>query len=94
MKFKVILVSLLLSMGSFAMADATQDAIDAAIKGKKAAAAAGFEWKDMGKLLKKAQKAAKSGKDKKAIKIANVLVMQSKAALKQAELAKNAGPRF
>jgi len=94
MKLKVILVSLALSFSSFALADATQDAIDAAIKAKKAAAAVGFEWTTMGSDIKKAQKAAKAGKDKKAIAIANVVVMHGKAALKQAELAKKAGPRF
>lgn len=94
MKLKVILASLLLSFGSLAIADATSDAIDTATKAKKAAAAVGFEWNSMGKDIKKAQEAAKAGDDKKAIKIANVVIAHGKAALKQAEIAKKAGPRF
>ena len=91
---KILLASLLVSFSSLAMADATSDAIDAAKKGRKAAAAVGFEWKSMGKMIKKAEAAAKDGKSKKAIKIANTVLAHSKAALKQAEVAKTAGPTF
>ena len=94
MKLKILLATLALTLSSGAMANKTTDAIDAAKKAKKAAAAVGFEWTSMGKLIKKAEAAAKKGKDKKAIKLANNVVSQSKAALKQAELAKTAGPRF
>jgi len=94
MKLKVLLATLALSISAGAMADKTQDAIEDARKAKKAAAAVGFEWTTMGKLLKKAEKAAKDGKDKKAIKLANTVVLHSKAALKQAELAKTAEPKL
>ena len=94
MKLKLLLATLALTVSAGAMAGKTQDAIDAAKKAKKEAAAVGFEWTTMGALIKKAEKAAKAGKDKKAIKLANTVVFQSKAALKQAELAKKAGPRF
>ncbi len=94
MKLKLLLATLALTVSAGAMANKTQDAIDAAKKAKKEAAAVGFEWTLMGKYIKKAEQAAKDGKDKKAIKLANNVVMQGKAALKQAALAKNAGPRF
>jgi len=94
MKLKLLLATLALTISAGAMANKTEDAIKAAKKAKKEAATAGFEWTTMGKLLKKAEAAAKDGKDKKAIKLANTVVFQSKAALKQAELAKTAGPRF
>ncbi|GAA0417964.1 hypothetical protein GCM10009133_27930 [Cocleimonas flava] len=94
MKFKFLLASLVLGLSSTAMAGGAQDAIDAAKKAQKEAAAVGMEWRDMGKTIKKAEEAAKDGKEKKAIKLANIVVMQSKESLKQAELAKTAGPRF
>ena len=94
MEFKLLLAALTLSFSAGAMADATSDAINAAVKAKKEAKAVGFEWNTMGKMIKKAQKLAKEGKDKKAIKVANTVVMHGKAAMKQAALAKTAGPRF
>ena len=94
MKLKLLLATLALTISAGAMANKTDDAIKVAKKAKKEAAAVGFEWTTMGKLIKKAEAAAKKGKDKKAIKLANTVVFQSKAALKQAELAKKAGPRF
>ena len=87
MKLKILLATLALTLSSGAMANKTTDAIDAAKKAKKAAAAVGFEWTSRGKLIKKAEAAAKKGKDKKAINLANNVVIQSKAARKQAELA-------
>lgn len=94
MKLKLLLATLALTLSAGAMANKADDAIKAAKAAKKEAAAVGFEWTSMGKMLKKAEAAAKNGKDKKAIKLANNVVIQGKAALKQAELAKNAGPRF
>jgi len=94
MRLKLLLAALTLSFSAGAMANATSDAIDAAKKAKKEAAAVGFEWTKMGKMIKKAEKLAKDGKDKKAVKIANNVVAQGKAALKQAALAKDAAPRF
>ncbi len=98
MNFKLVLATLTLSLTTLAMTPAmasdTQKAIDAARSAQKEAAAAGFEWRDMKKMIKKAEALAKDGKDKKAIKVANTVVMHGKAALKQAALAKSAGPRF
>jgi uncharacterized protein YabN with tetrapyrrole methylase and pyrophosphatase domain len=98
MNLKLVLATLTLSLTTLAMTPAmasdTQKAIEAARSAQKAAADVGFEWRDMKKMIKKAEKLAKDGKDKKAIKIANAVVMHGKAALKQAALAKSAGPRF
>ena len=94
MKFKLLLATLMFAMSSVVMAGGAQDAIGAAKTAQKQAKSVGFEWRDMGKLIKKAEAAAKDGKDKKAIKLANTVVAQSKVALIQAKLAKTAGPRF
>lgn len=94
MKFKLLLATLALTISAGAMANKTQDAISAAQNAKKEAAAAGFEWMFMGKMIKQAEAAAKKGDDKKAMKLANKVILQGKAALKQAAAAKTAGPRF
>lgn len=99
MRIKFLLAILALSLTTISCTSVsaggdTQSAIEAARKAQKAAKAVGFEWRDMGKMIKKAEKAAKDGKDKKAIKIANTVVMHGKQALKQAEVAKSAGPLF
>ena len=97
MKLKLALATLALSLTSLttpAMADDAGDAIKAAKAAQKEVAAAGFEWTKTGKMIKKAEALAKDGKKKKAIKVANVAEMHSKAGLKQAALAKSAGPRF
>jgi len=94
MKFKLVLATLALSLSTAVMANATQDAIDAARAAQKEAKKLGFEWRDMGKMIKKAEKLAKKGKDKKAIKIANKIAGQIVPIRKQAALAKSAGPRF
>ncbi|KAG1707548.1 SoxAX cytochrome complex subunit A [Nymphon striatum] len=75
-------------------AGGADDAIAAAKKSQKEAKALGFEWRDMGKNIKKAEALAKDGKDKKAIKIANKIAGQIEAIKKQAEVAKTAGPTF
>lgn len=94
MKFKLILATLMFAMSSVVMAGGAQDAISAAKAAQKQAKSVGFEWRDMGKLIKKAEAAAKDGKDKKAIKLANTVVKQGKEAVLQAKVAKTAGPRF
>ncbi len=98
MSLKLVLATLTLSLTTLAMTPAmasdTQKAIEAARSAQKSAAKAVFEWRDMKKMIKKDEKLAKDGKDKKAIKIANTVVMHGKAALKQAALAKSAAPRF
>lgn len=76
------------------MAGGAQDAINAAKKAQKEAQSIGFEWTNMGKLIKKAEKAAKAGDDKKAIKLAKTVSTQLVAIKQQAALAKTAGPTF
>ncbi len=97
MKYKVILATILLSvssLGTTAFADDVSDAIAAAKKSQKEAKALGFEWRDMGKMIKKAEALAKDGKKDKAIKLAKKVAAQIEPIKKQAELAKTAGPRF
>jgi type II secretory pathway component PulJ len=97
MKVKIVLATLLFAVGSLstsAFADGASDAIAAAKKSQKEAKALGFEWRDMGKMIKKAEALAKDGKTDKAIKIAKTIAAQIEPIKKQAELAKTAGPRF
>ena len=94
MKIKLLLATLALTISAGAMANKTSDAISAAKSAKKEAAAVGFEWMFMGKMIKQAEAAVKKGNDKKALKLANKVISQGKAALKQAAIAKTAGPRF
>jgi len=99
MKSKLVLATLMfslttLSLSTAAVAGGSKDAIAAAKKAQKEAAALGFEWRDMGKMIKKAEALAKEGKDKKATKIANVVAGEIVAIRKQAEVAKTAGPHF
>ena len=94
MKFKLLLAALTLTITTGVMADATSDAINAAKAAQKEAKSLGFEWRDMGKSIKKAEAAAKAGKDKKAMKIANKIAGQIGAIRKQAAFAKSAGPRI
>jgi len=94
MKLKLALATLALSLTTAAMAGGADDAIKAAKAAQKEAATAGFEWTATGKMIKKAEALAKDGKVKKATKLAKEAEMHSKAGLKQAALAKSAGPRF
>lgn len=50
------------------------------------------EWRDTGKLLKKAREAKGKGKFDEAVKLAGQAERQAKNALAQAEQQKNAGP--
>ncbi len=107
MKLNILIASLALSALSFNVVScssagtsatggnsATKTAITAAKNARKSAKKVGFEWRDMGKLIKKAEAAAKAGKSKKAIQIANKVVRQGQQAQLQAKLAMTAGPRF
>ena len=68
-------------------------AILAAKHETKRAKAKNYEWRDTGKLIKKAEAAAKAGDYAKAVKLANKAKTQSTMALAQYEEQKNAGPR-
>ena len=56
------------------------------------AKAANFEWRDSGKILKAAAKAAKSGNYNKAVKMANKAKRQGDLALAQSKAQAGAGP--
>ncbi len=69
-------------------------AIAAATSMNKKAKKAEFEWRDTGKLIKKAKAAAKDGEFDKAVKLADKAKKQAEMALKQAKAAKRARPRL
>lgn len=102
MRIKIILMFLTFALSTGVNAsdvnkDISRDvksAINAARAAQKEAADLGFEWRDTGKIIKKAEAAAKDGKDKKAIKLANIITQQLASVRKQAAIAKAAGPRF
>ena len=89
----VATLSLSTASTTFAADDATT-AIAEAKKATSVAKKAGFEWRDWGKMYKKADAAIKDGKADVALKIAKKLVFQGLAAQEQAKAAKNAGPHF
>jgi len=71
-------------------------AYEQAVKDAKAAikqaASVGHEWRDSGKILKNAAKAADAGDYAKAIKLANEAKREGELGHKQAMAEKNAGP--
>ena len=69
-------------------------AIMAAEMQNKKANKAEFEWRDTGKIIKKAQEAAKQGEFDEAVKLANKAKKQADMALQQAKAAKKARPRI
>lgn len=75
----------------------TKSAISA-IKAAKAAQTTSkklnFEWRDMGKMLKNAEKLVAEGKNDKAEAIANMIIRHAEQAKAQAKLAKSAEPQF
>jgi len=96
----IALATLLLSgcttTGYSGSASATQESYDAAVVAAKSsiktAKSANYEWRDSGKMLKKADKAAKAGDFEKATKIANKAKRQGELALIQSKDQANAGP--
>lgn len=77
-----------------APADASA-AIEAAKKANKAAKAVGYEWRDTGKMIKKAEKLAKAGKTAEAVKLANTAKQQGELAQDQYKREwERAAPRF
>ncbi len=69
-------------------------AIAAAVSEEKRASKIGNQWRDTGKMIKKAKKALKDGKYDEAVKIANKAKKQSTNAIAQAESQKDAGPNY
>ncbi|RDH85037.1 MAG: SoxXA-binding protein [endosymbiont of Galathealinum brachiosum] len=78
-------------------AAATKEGYNAALvnanKSLKAAAQANYVWRDSGKMLKKADKAAKKGDFETATKLANQAKRQGDMALAQSKEQAGAGPR-
>ncbi len=68
-------------------------ALIAANKSLKAAAHANYVWRDSGKILKKAAKAAKKGDFKTAVKLANKAKRQGDMAVAQSKDQATAGPQ-
>jgi len=96
MKIKYTLISIaaavLLSSAVHAASQADYDkAVAAAQASLKEASAMGNEWRDSGKLLKKAAEAAKGGDFAKAVKLAQTAEFQGKMAQQQATEQANAG---
>lgn len=69
-------------------------AIASAKEANKEAKKVNFEWRDTGKLIKKAQKAKGDGDFDTAVKLAKKAERQATLALAQEKEQKNAGPRF
>ncbi len=69
-------------------------AITAAEAANKKAKKAEFEWRDTGKIIKKAKELAKNGEFDTAVKKANKAKKQADMALMQAEAAKKVRPRI
>ena len=90
----VLLLTSGLSVGCTAQPEKASMSPDAvqAISGAKAAnkkaKAVGYEWRDTGKLLKKAEAAANKGDNEAAIKMANKAESEAVMAVKQYELEK------
>ncbi len=68
--------------------------IAAADAARKTAGKMGFEWRDTGKMIKKAKQAALSYQYDKAIKLARAAKKQGENGQYQAIAQRNAGPRF
>lgn len=94
MKIKSLFVAATLVLASSTVSADPAAAIAAAEDARKAAAEVGFEWRDTKKMIKEAQAALDAGEKEKAMKLADAAKMQGEMGLKQAELAKEAGPRF
>ncbi len=77
-----------LSMAGNDFAQARQDAVAEIDKAR----AAGYEWRDSRKILKKAEEAEKAGDHEKAMKLANKAKQQGIIAQAQAQSQANAGP--
>ena len=95
---RLALISVLVfGCASYGTANATQEDYNAAVadakKSLKDAKEAKYEWRDSGKILDKADKAAKAGDFTTAIKLANQAKHQGDLALAQSKMQENAGPR-
>ncbi len=71
-----------------------QAAISAAKAAQKKAASVGYEWRDTGKMIKKAEALAKKGELEKAMKLAEMAKFQGEMAYKQYLDQKDVQPRY
>ncbi|EIJ32766.1 hypothetical protein [Thiothrix nivea] len=104
MKLKTLFTALALSIATsaFAADKATlKDGVDAEVKAAIEAAQkansdvpTGFAWRDSGKQLEDAIKAANGGDNDKAKNLAAEVKTAAENGVKQAEAGKSAGPRF
>ena len=94
MTTKIMFIAFTFAFTTGVLGTEVGDAIKQAKAAQKEAASLGYEWRDTGKIIKNAEVAAKEGNDKKAIKLANIIIDQIGSVRKQAAIAKNAGPRF
>ena len=94
-KAKQVTTSAVVATARTAVNKTTEDGMFKAAKDAQTASKKlNFEWRDMGKMLKKAEKFASDGQAVEAKKIADMVVNHAEQAKIQAELAKSAGPRF
>ncbi|MBT4078221.1 MAG: hypothetical protein HOM14_20755 [Gammaproteobacteria bacterium] len=80
---KTLAFTFALIVSSYANASTTDEAIASAETARKAAAEVGYEWRDTGKMIKKAKELAAKGKNEDAIKLAKKAEEEGKDALKQ-----------
>lgn len=90
------LAALTLTLGTAAANSDATAAINAAKDAAKKANSVGAQWRDTGKMIKKAEALAAEGKTEKAIKQAKIAEMQGNVAYTQITVteAKAIGPRF
>ncbi len=96
MKLRTITTAALLALLTAPVTTIASTSFDQAKKEAVAeidkAKAAGFEWRDSRKILKKAEKAEKAGDHKKALKLANQAKKQGIDAVAQSNTQTSAGP--
>jgi hypothetical protein len=81
----VLALSCLFTAPLIAGGDSFESALKAAKEAQKKAASVGGEWRDVGKFLKKAEKAAKDGDAKKAMKLVKKATSQCELGIAQAK---------
>jgi hypothetical protein len=91
MRLVQVLSLLLLSLS---LVSCAKDDIFEAKKMQIQAAKAGYEWRDMDKMIKKAEAEFLKGNSDEASKLAQAVIKQGKMALEQAAAAENAAPTF
>lgn len=91
MKHHLILAGLALTLATTSASAITLDEAKAAIK---AAGQSGYGWTTTKSLMKKAEKALKKNDADKAEKYLAQIMLHTSMSIKQAEIAKTAGPNF